>query len=263
MEEWAKILLIGWFLVVDMTGTVNVFHFVTSEQVLLPFIWQNLCMKMKEIAPGEGVRVSRSPWTHQCKKGNIFKGFCLSMEGGGVCLWVQGISGSGSRGLPLRLGGLYTHQTDTSQADLTPHRQTPHPHPHRAPLAGNPFPPGRHTPTQTYHARQTPPKTATAAEGTHPTGMYSCFRLCIVLHISVSLVIRKRINFSVANEVVTECYTDTVPEDDPCCNPGTNQVQIFRDLQFGYGTLYLIRKLIKMSSLTINLSIFLGQQFFC
>ena len=33
MEEWAKILLIGSFFVVRMAGTVNVFHFVTSEQV--------------------------------------------------------------------------------------------------------------------------------------------------------------------------------------------------------------------------------------
>ena len=30
MEEWAKILLIGWFFVVHMTGTVNVFHLATS-----------------------------------------------------------------------------------------------------------------------------------------------------------------------------------------------------------------------------------------
>ena len=31
-----------------------------------------------------------------------------------------------------------------------------------------------------------------------------------------------------------ECYTDTVPEDNPGSNPGTQLTQIFRDLEFRY-----------------------------
>ena len=41
-----------------------------------------------------------------------------------------------------------------------------------------PPPSGRHLPqADTPLVRQTPPETATAADGTHPTGMHSCFSL--------------------------------------------------------------------------------------
>ena len=39
--------------------------------------------------------------------------------------------------------------------------------------------------------------------------------------------------FTVSEGEVTECYTDTVPEDELGTYPGTDLVQIFRDLEFG------------------------------
>ena len=55
----------------------------------------------------------------------------------------------------------------------------------------HPLPPGRHPlppwanppdrPPCPVHAGIHPPPTATAAEGTHPTGMHSCYRICIRL----------------------------------------------------------------------------------
>ena len=65
-------------------------------------------------------------------------GGCLPLGPGGVCLWAEGVSSSGSRGSASGWGCT---------------------HPGRHPL-------GRHTP----HPRET----ATAADGTHPTGMHSC-----------------------------------------------------------------------------------------
>ena len=61
-------------------------------------------------------------------------------------------------------------QTPPFWAD-TP-RQTPHP------LADTP-PPGRYPPRQTHPLPPTH-ETATAADGTHPNGMYSCFLIYIL-----------------------------------------------------------------------------------
>ena len=125
-------------------------------------------------------------------EGNVFTPVCQSFcsRGGGgevsqhamdrdVCIPAcNGVSASGSRGCtpldrhPLSrhpprqthksLGRHTTPETDTTTQTDTPPGQTPYPQ----------TPPGqRHPPRQT----PTPPKMATEAGGTHPTGMHSCY----------------------------------------------------------------------------------------
>ena len=84
-------------------------------------------------------------------------------------------------------GGVW--QADTP--GQTPPRQTPTPGRQTPPPVGRPPPPaGRHPPWEGRPPRQTPPPsrqadpqapgTATAADGTPPTGMYSCCNyICI------------------------------------------------------------------------------------
>ena len=70
-----------------------------------------------------------------------------------------------SRILSTRWGEMYTP------------RQTPPPPPRQTPYADTP----RQTPRQTPPKTDTPlppQQTATAADGTHPTGMYSCYANC-------------------------------------------------------------------------------------
>ena len=70
-------------------------------------------------------------------------------------------------------------QTSHPQADTPPPRQTPHPPRQTSPgqtTPQQPPPPGRHSPGR-HPPRQTSPpqEMATAADGSHPTGMHSCF----------------------------------------------------------------------------------------
>ena len=84
-------------------------------------------------------------------------GRCLPLGPGGVYLWFQGVSASGSSGcVCLWVWG------------CTPSRQT---HPRQTPLLAD-TPPGQTLPL----GRRPPlPERATAASGTHATGMHSCF----------------------------------------------------------------------------------------
>ena len=92
----------------------------------------------------------------------------LFTEGGGVCLWVHAV---------------YSHLEDIpGQTD--PLADTP------PPEADTPI--GRHSPSQThtFRGRHPPradippgkhPDTATAADGTHPTGMHSCYKIFMLI----------------------------------------------------------------------------------
>ena len=95
-------------------------------------------------------------------EGNVFISVCHS---------VRGVSASGSRGcLPLDPEGAH------SQADIPISRHTPIDR--HTPLGRHP--PGQTPPRQTPLGRtpgKTPPETATAVDGTHPTGMHSCLHL--------------------------------------------------------------------------------------
>ena len=67
----------------------------------------------------------------------------------------------------------YTPRADTPQADTPPADTLPL---GRHPL-GRRTPPGKHLPWADTPRADTPSPTATAADGTHPTGMLSCFNL--------------------------------------------------------------------------------------
>ena len=107
----------------------------------------------------------------------------LSTWGGGR------ISASGSEEgcLSLGPGGVYTFPLGKHPLRQTPPRQTPLPL-GRHPQADTPgrHPPGRRTPPADTYPAPTPhpPEAATAADGTHPTGMHSCFntKFSFLLH---------------------------------------------------------------------------------
>ena len=101
------------------------------------------------------VRNGKVMFSQACVKNSVHGG-----RGEGVCLWVQGDS------VCLWVWGGCIPQADTPWADIPPGRH---------PLGRQP--PEADGPRQTSPLRQTPPTTATGADGTHLTGMHSCFRI--------------------------------------------------------------------------------------
>ena len=107
------------------------------------------------------------------RKGNVFTNTCQEFcpQDGGGCL----------PDTPLdRLGRHPPWQADTPWADI--------------PLGRHPSPGHTHTLPGRHPLRQTgppPPQTVTAADGTHPTGMHSCFtisfRCCLKEYVNTNL----------------------------------------------------------------------------
>ena len=104
-------------------------------------------------------------------KGYIFTPICHSVYRGRVCLSACWDTTPRSRQPPL--------------GPDTPWEQAP-PRPDTTPVEQAPTP--DQTPPRTRHpweqappkTRQPPQQTATVADGTHPTGMHSCFLKCFV-----------------------------------------------------------------------------------
>ena len=103
-------------------------------------------------------------------EGYVFTGVCLSTRG-------VGVSASVHAGIPLPKSR-HPQEADTPPRADTPQKQTPPP---RADT------PQKQTPTKSRHPPKEadPPRdTATAADGTHPTGMHSCFECAGFRHLS-------------------------------------------------------------------------------
>ena len=111
------------------------------------------------------------PSAMKLRQGNIFTSVCQEFCPGGC--------------LPQCMLGYTPRQTPTYPADTPPGQTPPHADtaPGRHPLTRHPPvrhpPPGRHPPL----GRHPPQQTATAADGTHPTGMHSClFQINLLWH---------------------------------------------------------------------------------
>ena len=158
------------FLVTDTVGKVGIL-----SSILATFCWNIYCPQ------------------RSCE-GYVFTGICLSTEGAwGVCLsafWDTTPTPPGAD--TLQWWQTPPQHRLSPEADIPPQKQTPLPrsrHPPRADTPQKQTPPrSRHPPRADTPQKQTPPEAdtppradppprdmATAADGTHPTGMHSCF----------------------------------------------------------------------------------------
>ena len=97
----------------------------------------------------------------------VFTGVCLS-TGGGVCL-----SACWDTTPQEQIPQSRTPPEQTPPAQTPSRADTPQDPPSRHPPAADTPPPGADTPSPFQ-------ETATAVDGTHPTGMHSCYDMCLI-----------------------------------------------------------------------------------
>ena len=66
----------------------------------------------------------------------------------------------------------------------------------------------RHPPEQTLPEADTPPETATAADGTHPTGMHSCLLMMRFSYSNKETLLTNNCTLNRKNRKLTEFITD-------------------------------------------------------